>query len=159
MLKRKPKVAGGGWEPAHMSPAPVLGPQHTAVSSSQAGIWTRKWERECCLCFCPETITFFHLHKNIGIEGPAVISKMISTELISAGCVLIGFLLPIETTVLHRQKIGHLCSLCSLAPCVADLVHSFILQNITPARHWTWGLNRNHRGWSCVGWSSLCLTL
>ena len=67
-------------------PSSCPGPQRTAVSS-QAAIWTRKWERERCLCFCPETITFFHLHKNIGIEGPAIISKMISTELSSAGCV------------------------------------------------------------------------
>ena len=36
--------------------------------------------------FCPDTITFFHLHKNIGIEGHSIISK-ISTELISVGCV------------------------------------------------------------------------
>lgn len=62
-------------------------PAHSSVLFSGRNLDKVMRERERCLCFCPETITFFHLHKNIGIEGPSIISKMISTELISVGCV------------------------------------------------------------------------
>ena len=100
-------------------------------------------ERKGCLCFCPETITSFHLHENIVIKDPSFISKMILQNWSQLDVFLIGLLFPIERIVLHWRKIDPFHPLCPLVSCVVDLVHSFILQNVIPALHWTWGLTRN----------------